>query len=195
MHTLLQYITTYCKLKQLLGWNYNSQHARNTLDPHRLQTNDYNLRYRSSPFSLVSVAVNQTIGPISSLLSGGAFFSPSPFFRGHRAARGWVPEYRSRCPLLLTMLSLRRLLCSLHLRARGLPTWRSVSTGWSPVGAAFNVKQQRRLDVFSKSSVREVSAISTVIAMESPIPVPAFRIYNIQMKGLIGLRGCSHYMQ
>ncbi|CAJ0968587.1 unnamed protein product [Ranitomeya imitator] len=45
------------------------------------------------------------------------------------------------------MLSLRRLLRSLHR-----PVCRSVSTGWSPVGAAFNVKQQRRLDVFGKNT-------------------------------------------
>ncbi|KAG8584826.1 hypothetical protein GDO81_004779 [Engystomops pustulosus] len=50
------------------------------------------------------------------------------------------------------MLSLRRLLCSLRLRAGGLPACRRVSTGWSPVGAAFNVKQQRRLDVFGKNT-------------------------------------------
>ncbi|XP_073469534.1 mitochondrial intermediate peptidase isoform X1 [Aquarana catesbeiana] len=48
------------------------------------------------------------------------------------------------------MLSLRRLLYSLSLQVRGGSGHRSVSTGWAPVGAAFNVKQQRRLDVFGK---------------------------------------------
>ncbi|XP_068123044.1 mitochondrial intermediate peptidase [Hyperolius riggenbachi] len=50
------------------------------------------------------------------------------------------------------MLSLRRLLCSLYLQARRGSGRRSVSTSWSPVGAAFNVKQQRRLDVFGKNA-------------------------------------------
>ncbi|XP_040196449.1 mitochondrial intermediate peptidase [Rana temporaria] len=48
------------------------------------------------------------------------------------------------------MLSLRRLLYSLSRQVRGGSGYRSVSTGWAPVGAAFNVKQQRRLDVFGK---------------------------------------------
>ncbi|XP_018427506.1 PREDICTED: mitochondrial intermediate peptidase [Nanorana parkeri] len=46
------------------------------------------------------------------------------------------------------MLALRHLLYSLSRQARGRP----VSTGWAPVGAAFNVKQQRRLDVFGKKT-------------------------------------------
>ncbi|KAE8627452.1 hypothetical protein XENTR_v10007005 [Xenopus tropicalis] len=50
------------------------------------------------------------------------------------------------------VLSLRRLLYPLRYQAGGAAPWRAVSTGWSPVGAAFNVKQQRRLDVFGKNS-------------------------------------------
>ncbi|XP_053312395.1 mitochondrial intermediate peptidase [Spea bombifrons] len=50
------------------------------------------------------------------------------------------------------MLSLRRALYSVRLHVGTVAPQRAVSTGWSPVGAAFNVKQQRRLDVFSKNS-------------------------------------------
>ncbi|KAM4796473.1 mitochondrial intermediate peptidase [Rhinophrynus dorsalis] len=50
------------------------------------------------------------------------------------------------------MLTLRRALYSFWYKVgRGVPQ-RAVSTGWSPVGAAFNVKQQRRLDVFGKNT-------------------------------------------
>ncbi|MEE6472662.1 hypothetical protein FKM82_009683 [Ascaphus truei] len=48
-----------------------------------------------------------------------------------------------------SMLSLRRVLSSLWYH---VTPQRAVSTGWSPVGAAFNVKQQQRLDVVSKST-------------------------------------------
>ncbi|XP_063300961.1 mitochondrial intermediate peptidase [Pelobates fuscus] len=46
------------------------------------------------------------------------------------------------------MLSLRRALRSVCYHVGG----RTVSTGWAPVGAAFNVKQHRRLDVLSKKT-------------------------------------------
>ncbi|XP_053564479.1 mitochondrial intermediate peptidase [Bombina bombina] len=46
----------------------------------------------------------------------------------------------------------RRLLRTLWYHVGGYVPHRAVSTSWSPVGAAFNVKQQRRLDVFSKGT-------------------------------------------
>ncbi|OCT93161.1 hypothetical protein XELAEV_18016226mg [Xenopus laevis] len=47
----------------------------------------------------------------------------------------------------------RRLLFPLRYQAGPVAPWRAVSTGWFPVGAAFNVKQQqRRLDVFGKNT-------------------------------------------
>ncbi|XP_063807747.1 mitochondrial intermediate peptidase [Pseudophryne corroboree] len=50
------------------------------------------------------------------------------------------------------MLSVRRVLLALWHQAGGGQRLRSVSTGWSPVGAAFNVKPQWRLDVLEKST-------------------------------------------
>ncbi|OCT96097.1 mitochondrial intermediate peptidase isoform X1 [Xenopus laevis] len=50
------------------------------------------------------------------------------------------------------LLLLRRLLFPLRFQVGRAAPWRAVSTGWSPVGAAFNVKQQRRLDVFGKNT-------------------------------------------
>uniref|UniRef100_A0A8C5LXL9 mitochondrial intermediate peptidase n=1 Tax=Leptobrachium leishanense TaxID=445787 RepID=A0A8C5LXL9_9ANUR len=50
------------------------------------------------------------------------------------------------------MLTVRRACHALWLHGGRAGSRRRVSTGWSPVGAAFNVKQQRRLDVFSKKT-------------------------------------------
>ncbi|KAG8452901.1 hypothetical protein GDO86_004631 [Hymenochirus boettgeri] len=50
------------------------------------------------------------------------------------------------------MQHLRRVRSSLRYRFGHVSPKRAVSTGWSPVGAAFNVKQQRKLEMFSKKS-------------------------------------------